>query len=191
MKLIDLLVQELPKRGGWPEKKNWSRLNDFILRNKLTITVIGDCFYFEDWDGDKVTREQYEAASQKIEWEGIGLPPVGCECEYQDSNTNKWYPVTIKYVSDQLVVICGITNILGEEQKTEIAKDIICDKPQFRPVCSEADKKRYAAANAMCKVQECPSGEITPDGVARGEGKLWVDVYDAIAAGKIPGVRIE
>lgn len=69
-----------------------------------------------------------------------GLPPVGVECEYLDSNNGKWYPVTMKYVSDQIVVICGMTNILGEEQGTEIAKDIQLDKPQFRPLRTEAER---------------------------------------------------
>lgn len=73
-------------------------------------------------------------------WNGEGaIPPVGCECEYLDSN-NEWYPVTIKYASNQIVVICGMTNIFGEEQETEIAKDIQLDKPQFRPLRTEAER---------------------------------------------------
>lgn len=112
-------------------------------------------------------------------WNGEGLPPVGCECEYQDSYTNEWYPVTIQYVSDQLIVICGVTNILGEEQKTEIAKDIICDKPQFRPIRSEAERKREAARNGIYAAMDIVDGDIADA------------IYDAIAAGKIPGVKLE
>ena len=127
---------------------------------------------------ETVTREQYEAAlalAQQSVWSGEGLPPVGCECEYQDSNTSKWYPVTIKYISEQLVVICGVTNILGEKQDTEIAKDIICDKPQFRPIRTEAERKREEIINALT------------DYTLRGEAG---DIYWAIAAGKIPGVKL-
>lgn len=145
MTLVELLRQELPKRGGWPEgaKFAWvdpdceirfsNALGDFFAKNKIDNDQIGKHI------GDeriKVTREQYEATG----WDGTGLPPVGVECEYLDSNTGKWYPVTMKYVSDQIVVICGMTNIFGEEQETEIAKDIQLDKPQFRPLRTEAER---------------------------------------------------
>lgn len=119
-------------------------------------------------------------------WNGEGLPPVGCECEYLDSN-NEWYPVTIKYASNQIVVICGTTNIFGEEQETEIAKDIQLDKPQFRPIRSEADRKRDEAVQALC---DAGGGNGKVDEKA-GYGSCWFDVYDAIAAGKIPGVKLE
>lgn len=59
MTLLELLRQELPKRGGWPEGAN------FIAQ--------------EDGGSDRataiVTREQYG-------WDGVGLPPVGCDVEY-------------------------------------------------------------------------------------------------------------
>lgn len=115
-------------------------------------------------------------------WNGEGLPPVGCECEYLDSN-NKWYPVTIKYVSNQIVVICGMTNIFEEEQETEIAKDIQLDKPQFRPIRSEADRKRDAAVGKIFDVI-CKS--LTDE----SESTSFA-IYDAIAAGKIPGVKLD
>ncbi|MHB3890066.1 hypothetical protein ACYBYO_25965, partial [Klebsiella pneumoniae] len=113
-------------------------------------------------------------------WNGEGLPPVGCECEYLDSN-NEWYPVTIKYASNQIVVICGMTNIFGEKQETEIAKDIQLDKPQFRPIRSEAERKRDAAKNAIAEL--CRS--------SASNGHSADLIYDAIAAGKIPGVKLE
>lgn len=92
-------------------------------------------------------------------WNGEGLPPVGCECEYLDSN-NEWYPVTIKYASNQIVVICGMTNIFGEEQETEIAKDIQLDKPQFRPIRSEAERKRDAIISIIDKAyKDCPHSD--------------------------------
>lgn len=119
-------------------------------------------------------------------WNGEGLPPVGCECEYLDSN-NEWYPVTIKYASNQIVVICGMTNIFGEEQETEIAKDIQLYKPQFRPIRSEAERKRDEAVQALCYAG-VGNGKVDEKA---GYGSCWFDVYDAIAAGKIPGVKLE
>lgn len=206
MKLIDLLVQELPKRGGWPrDALSITQDNDGSLCVWDTNDPHYDGFSWKHhtgnslmhfWHGEGtmplsfdhkesiVTYWQYKAAlaaSQKPAWNGEGLPPVGCECEYLDSN-GKWYPVTIKYSSDQLVVISGVTKIFGVEQGTEIAKDIIIDKPQFRPLRTEAERKRDAATEAMQRESD--------------EGDNWIYseyeiIYDAIAAGKIPGVKLD
>lgn len=129
--------------------------------------------------------KKYEAAlaaSQKPAWNGEGLPPVGCECEWRDANVG-WLPVTIKYISEQIVVMASQTNCCGVQELTEIAKDIICDKPQFRPLRSEADKKRDEVVQEILKILEGP-GSPYSDVEAR-------KIYDAIAAGKIPGVKLE
>lgn len=202
MKLIDMLVKELPKRGGWPdgaveccrqygensidfydETGNWD--DDCYL--KYGKDFAKDCIYEEtsrSYRLQSISRSEYESAlsaSQKPAWNGEGLPPVGCECEYLDNN-GKWYPVTIKYASCQLVVISGLTKILGVEQSTEIAKDIITDKPQFRPLRTGSERKREAAIEAMQREAD--------------DGNNWVYseyeiIYDAIAEGKIPGVKLE
>ena len=103
MKLIEMLVQELPKSGGWPEDAEYCHLTQYD-RHCLTIVFshkqigtgnnsitskeemvfsgigsLGDTLY-----GCIVTAKEYEsalAASQKPAWNGEGLPPVGCECE--------------------------------------------------------------------------------------------------------------
>lgn len=202
MKLIDLLVKELPKRGGWPanisyiaqdeesatwgfrykpEKDSddeWMDCSDSGY--EIRIGYIGDA---DDCNTSVVTREQYEsalAASQKPAWNGEGLPPVGCECEYLNSN-GEWSAVTVKYASEQLIVISGATKILGEEQETEIAKDIIIDKPQFRPLRTEADRKRDDAKHAIAEL--CRS--------SASYGHAADLIYDAIAVGKIPGVKLD
>lgn len=200
MKLIDLLVQELPKRGGWPEGvthigQDYDRELMFYGRGRAMTGIFLDelaidhrkCGVSGAGSSSKITQEQYESAlaeSQKPAWNGEDLPPVGCECEYLDNN-GKWYPVIIKYASDQLVVISGVTKILGVEQGTEIAKDIIIDKPQFRTLRSEADKKRDAAVEA---IDYWLPGCI-PD--TPNEFYHAKKIYDAIAAGKIPGVKLE
>lgn len=202
MKLIDLLVQELPKRGGWPEGAieccrhygtnsidfydetgNWD--DDCYIKYGKDFAKY--CIYEETSGSHRlqsVSRSEYEsalAASKKPAWNGECVPPVGCECEYLDNN-GKWYPVTIKYASDQLVVISGVTKILGVEHGAEIAKDIIIDKPQFRPLRTEAERKRDTAIEAMQREAD--------------EGDNWIYseyeiIYDAIAAGKIPGVKLD
>lgn len=79
MTLLELLRQELPKRGGWPEGAVkatsygfipgvhfWDD-NDFMMDySDLTTRMVGEGL---------VTREQYG-------WDGTGLPPVGCDVEY-------------------------------------------------------------------------------------------------------------
>lgn len=198
MKLIDLLVQELPKRGGWPDGVDsiyqdhdggifaWTGSPCKLLFR--TGIIADNCrpYGLDVSIENMVTRNQYKsvlALSQKPSWNGEGLPPVGCECEYLDNN-GKWYPVIIKYASDQLVVISGVTKILGVEQGTEIAKDIIIDKPQFRPLRTEAERKRDAFINAVLDdMRVIPCDLSLRDEVAV--------IYDAIAAGKIPGVKLE
>lgn len=113
MKLIDLLVQELPKRGGWPEGAEiavqdadsqicFSSHSD-VYADKGQTSWFGGDWGDGDWNNpfidtiadDRhkciVSRKQYEsalAASQKPAWNGEGLPPVGCECEYRFPNVN-------------------------------------------------------------------------------------------------------
>jgi hypothetical protein len=102
--------------------------------------------------GISVSREAYESAlaASKTEWDGDGLPPVGCECEWQDKNTKAWIPVVIAYSSERVTVVrelrpskdgdaveCCINNY-GEEERL-----------QFRPIRSEADKKRDEIIEAL------------------------------------------
>lgn len=205
MKLIDLLVREL---NHWPDDVhcmtqdsdgdlNWHNDNSTPELNDEGVTWKCDESWMDyhrgweisdDWKTAIVTRDQYEsalAALQKVEWSGDGLPTVGCECEYHDSN-GEWYPVTIKYASDQLVVISGMTKFLGVEQGTEIARDIIIDKPKFRPLRSEEDKKRDKAAKEMTRHANNDENRVFDAGL-----RNCLSIYDAIAAGKIPGVKLD
>lgn len=131
---------------------------------------------------EKIVEQQLPSEEVRI-WNGEGLPPVGCECEYLDSN-NEWYPVTIKYASNQIVVICGMTNIFGEEQETEIAKDIQLDKPQFLPIRSEAGQERDELAKAL----HIAAGAAPLDLV--GIGPLYLELAYKIIAGEIPHLKI-
>lgn len=109
MKLIDMLVKELPKRGGWPEGAieccrhyetksidfydetgNWD--DDCYL--KYGKDFAKDCIYEETSEShhlQSISRSEYEsalAASQKPAWNGVGLPPSGVECEYISNGTS-------------------------------------------------------------------------------------------------------
>ena len=112
-------------------------------------------------------------------WGGEGLPPVGCECEFMkhmlDAIPN-WRRGIIKYVSEYTVVIVEALSH-GEF----VAHPRTCD---FRPIRSEADKKREDALDAIY-------GAIASAERAHNRSDEADKVYEAIAAGKIPGVKLE
>lgn len=186
MKLIDLLVQELPKRGGWPrgEKYAWCDDDGEIRFNN----ALGDFYPTKEVDRTdrshgigcatiRISREQYEAAfaaSKKVEWDGNGLPPVGCECEYNAYGSG-WKACKVMFVSEYTVLVRRQQDG-GDPEEAFVPEDI-----EFRPIRSEADKKRDAAIEWFVSIM--PTDEMTE--TAAGY------LYDAIAAGKIPGVKLE
>ena len=180
MKLLELLVRELPKRGGWPYGAAKAVSYDFIP---------GVHF----WDGDgfgvdysdlttraleqeEVTREQYEAAMQQPVWNGEGLPPVGVECEFSFSG-EPYRKCEILFLSKYTLVIkdCSLN---GDDEESYCPEDV-----KFRPIQSEADKKREHAVEALSQVVEYRHG--------CGYKPMSGWIYDAIAAGKIPGIKLE
>lgn len=205
MKLIDLLVQELPKRGGWPRDAlsitqdddgslcvwdtNDPHYDGFSWKHHTGNSLM----YF--WRGIKaitlscdhreliVTQDQYEsalAASQKPAWSGEGLPPAGCECELKykcHDDDVYWERVIILWQrgDDTLVEYVGdnFKNTTQLIRKTSMHVD-------FRPLQTKADKKRDEVINEIASMI--------------GRGTFYEDadrIYDAIAAGKIPGVKLE
>lgn len=192
MKLIDLLVQELPKRGGWPKGAEYARVTgfggekllvDFLFPeayNKLSYSIgIIACHLIDagtDVDCHMIRRDSYEsalAASQMPAWNGEGVPQVGCECECSWAG-DEWQPCKILFTSNQFVVV----KLKGSDM--EDAYNI--GDVTFRPLLTEADKRRDAATKAMQR--------------AADDGNNWIYseyeiIYDAIAAGKIPGVKLE
>ena len=184
MKLIDLLVQELPKHGGWPE---WA--------DEACSQGVGKVmFYFQgNLEGDipvivdvtsrqeDVTREQYEAAlaaSKTLEWSGEGLPPVGCECELFDCED--WNPVRIKFVGDKYVVT----------ERTALGYEVVycvAERPErFRPIRTKAERKRDEFAKSLCTHLDDLTDWDSPVGNVHA-----LAIYDAIAAGKIPHITLK
>lgn len=194
MKLIDLLVRELPKRGGWPEGMACacqSRVDGEIYFYKklyqyshITKGLCDFSIYLDSRSKSEgnhdgyiyVTRDQYQsalAASQRIEWSGEGLPPVGCECEarYREVDGAEWFFFRCVGVD------CGVAFGWAGKDAVTLGKGGY----EFRPICSEADKKRDAACRVISDIID-------------GNRDFQFDakkIYDAIAAGKIPGVKLE
>ncbi|KZR30420.1 hypothetical protein A3466_07955 [Enterobacter genomosp. S] len=179
VKLIDILVRELPKRGGWPEGA------DHIATN-------GYWRVFAYWDGSSlkgidlnissdaegyVTREQYEAAlaASKPEWDGDGLPPVGTEAEVSVDGGRTWclYKATSEHNGMRLVEIGDFT------------EEFQSNNWMFRPIRSEADKKRENLAKALHIAAGAAPIEVV------GIGPLYLELADKILAGEVAGIRID
>lgn len=209
MKLIDLLVQELPKRGGWPANSNFvvqDSDRDLKFGKELLIQFerdgvwrsVNGTTYGQVWSTDVrkkgyddkffnikelsddhgtaiVTREQYEAALQQPVWNGEGLPPVGCKFEYGSHRT----AATCLGVGFDMV-FAWKGNPLGEDYEEFMIsiKDSSFHKPR-----TEAERKRE---EAEVNLRTCLIGSGA--GITELAAKT---IYDAIGAGKIPGVKLD
>lgn len=74
-------------------------------------------------------------------WKGEGLPPVGTLCEYEASrlgNKPVWYSVSVKYVSDQTIVLaCTDVPDGGERKNIGVELSIMVGvntDGKFRPI---------------------------------------------------------
>lgn len=200
MKLIDILVRELPKHGGWPEGAveccrhklgnsidfydetgNWD--DDCYL--KYGKDFAKDCIYEPKAETDSlqlISRSEYEAAlaASKPEWDGEGLPPVGCVCEVRVCDGFEKCEIVFSHPKS------GVAFVYLDEENHGGKRPVDCVSPipapsYFRPIRSEADKKRdvaISAIDAACLL-------------VRDDSKTAAAIYDAIAAGDIPGVKIE
>lgn len=174
MKLIDLLVQELPKRGGWPATYNVISTNGYGQVWCYSINASGKTsgkeLYLRSPEEGHVTREQYEvalAATQQPVWNGEGLPPVGCVCEGKQRGQINWTKFTVVAIANDHVF--GFWN-------DNVAVGLSPKMWEFRPIRSEADKKRDEIYLALAYYTNQADA---------------ADIYDAIADGKIPYVHIE
>lgn len=161
----------------------------------------GEYSWEHNWQGSNIIAyrlhqpqgaEQPEASEEDLnecigqapatEWDGEGLPPVGMEIEYKFSKAN--YRTDF---SRGKVLAYGMHNVFMEHwaSKNEFIQPL--DKIEFRPVRSEAERKRYEAVQALCDA----GGGFGKVDEKSGYGSSWFDVYEAIAAGKIPGVKLE
>ena len=109
-------------------------------------------------------------------WNGEGLvPPVGCVCERSWAG-DEWLSCRILFASDQIVVI------KLEESGIEDAYNI--GDVTFRPIRPEAERR----GDDICdKIY----GAMTNAKRKDNRSDMAEEIYDAIAAGKIPGLRLE
>jgi hypothetical protein len=157
MTLLELLRQELPKRGGWPEGVRYITQDNGFSTYKGTICGYDSLPKFNGkiWLSDElcqhaikpmkmdviasdhataiVTREQYEAMG----WDGTGLPPVGVECEYSLNSGRTWFKCKIDYIlgTQGLVMLADVFE--GGQWVSFREYD---GKLKFRPLRTEAER---------------------------------------------------
>lgn len=200
MKLIDLLVQHLGSNGGWPigaavcAQDNDGEVcfyeNSLIRRGGNYLVwlisspnenrVVKRRIFMsqaEDMTESIINREQYEsalAASKQTAWSGEGLPPVGLACEWLASGDHDWMEVKVlAYHEDEV----WLQPLNGAQSFT------VGNPDDFRPIRTEAERKREEFAHACIAIDNNtnPSNSM----------EFFCSIYDAIAAGKIPGIRLE
>lgn len=200
MTLIDLLVQELPKRGGWPEGAlSITQDNDGSLCAWDTNDPHHEGFSWKHhtgnslmhfWHGEEwatplssdhkesiVTYWQYKAAlaaAQKPAWNGEGLPPSGVECEARlRCYASEWFFFRCVGVD------CGVAFGWAGKEAVTLGKGSY----EFRPLRTEAERKRDIAVKVIKGLLMFDYGDDPRVNDA-------TFIYDAIAAGKIPGVKL-
>lgn len=170
MKLIDILVRELPNLGGWPpgSESLYQNAKGHLVgvQGCIVSPVDIELGVVAEDTHRSVTREQYEAAltASKPEWDGVGLPPVGCECEFK-ANDDGWGIGTVLCVGkNRIFWLCHED---GDEYTSEV------NPQEFRPIRSEADKKKEKVVDEIMSWMHY---------AGRAEVEL---IYDAIKSGKI------
>ncbi len=193
MTLLELLVKELPNRGGWPEGaiRAWQNCADNeVYFDDVNMSTVGKrnsrSNYFSTSVSNRgseyaVTREQYEAAQQPV-WNGEGLPPVGVECEVkcEDHDDFEWVKIHVVHVHNGEVI--GIADMPGSRIHDNIGKySSGYNCASFRPIRTESECTREDAIAKMVTAPK-PCGHTIY--------YICREIYDAIAAGKIPGVEL-
>lgn len=193
MTLLEVLIKKLPECDGWPkdaarciyhEHKEGATFYDAegaMVKNG--VGFIDLCI--PDVRRDEVTREQYEAAlaASNPEWDGEGLPPVGCEFLFGTHHTKA------KCIAVGRDVIFASTGNPDEKDGFYEEFVISIHHSKFRPIRSEADKKRDEAVKEMIELIDSLVGERANP--VHGKKAVAEKFYESIAAGKIPHIRID
>ena len=140
--------------------------NMYRATTDLTIEKVdGGCLVTDD------DTRQMENILRGEEWDGQGLPPAGTVCEMSYAG-DAWGKCVIVATGEEQIIFRreGCREFSGHRSNY-----------RFRPILSEADKKRDEAENSL---RTCLAGTGITSLAAKS-------IYDAIAAGKIPGIRIE
>ncbi|WP_316371262.1 hypothetical protein [Enterobacter cloacae] len=186
--LLPRLIAELPELGGWPE---WAYECVLHTGSKKAMFYDEDGRFshqpkFPQIEFDKesdvavsVSREAYEAAlaASKPEWDGDGLPTVGCESQIILGKNGDLGVCEVLFIGSDIIV--------WRQKSTFAEGSSFLRNVRFLPIRSE-EKKRDEVANGLIEYLD---KETDIDNVF--SIKDVIGFYDAIAAGKIPHIRID
>jgi hypothetical protein len=127
MKLLDLLVKELPQRGGWPNRiADVHGLKNWMCGNLLGYTWEhgrGDWFYSEKFE--EVTRKQYEKEVERLK--NITELSVKTDCSFESAAK-----ALMKWINDnghphQTIIIDATSAVLYSGEKSINTEEFIKD----------------------------------------------------------------
>ncbi|HBL4908508.1 hypothetical protein [Enterobacter hormaechei] len=199
MKLIDILVQELPKLGGWPDG-----IDDIEMLSDGTIYFNGDIApdnykltqCSDGWSrlksakdySNAVTREQYEAAlaASKTEWDGEGLPPVGVNAEvfFAVDTEPKWHSFLAKFIGENHVIA-----LVGLEEISYKKDELLTSDVKFAPLRSEWDRKLDEITQSILDILNDYDFELVH--IRSDQKRIATDIVERIASRMIPHTRID
>lgn len=113
------------------------------------------------------------------EWEVMMDRSGNAEVLFADDTEPKWYSFLAKYIGENHVVA-----LVGLEEVSYKISELCTKDVKFAPVRSEEDRKRDESVIAIYdEYLQCATVEKMKD--------VFYALYDAIAAGKIPHIRID
>lgn len=120
-----------------------------------------------------------------IEWNGEGLPPVGCECEAKmprlDSPLWGWRRVK--------VVISGMVKAENECLVYDVETTRPAWADEFRPIRTEEERKREEVIKAITdSIIDFDLASVEHRG---DEQSIAIEIYCRIEAGRIPHVTLK
>lgn len=207
MKLIDILLSKESEGWTWPENSikclqdhdcevRFFDHKGFNHSMSFLSTILSDKYRnfgvsSEDLSHDYfVTREQYEAAlaaSKVPVWDGEGMPPIGCEVEVYH-HPNYGIPEYSAAPGTQAKVVSHQTTTDGNDvaviywDENGGGKSGVFVADCLRTIRTAAERKRDRAVEEMFHAM--------PPGKSPGVDIREI-IYDAIAAGKITGIKLE
>ncbi len=126
--------------------------------------------------GDEADLNECIGQDSSTAWSVRWLPSAGCECEYQYKvHGSEW-------CSFECVAVDG-NAAFGWSNKTPIALQL--NTHNFRQLRTEAERKRDEAIEEMIKIATMYTTK------SLGLGLAFNSIYNFIAAGEIPGVKLE
>lgn len=188
----------MPEVGGFCEvlcgdhtDYDWVKIHVVHIHNGVVIGVVDmpgerihdDIEKYSPGYNRAVFREiaiEEAIAAQPPVWNGEGFPPVGVKCEWFDRNTKEWLPVEVVYSSEWVLVVSGVASN-GDVVELAIERYGDEDRCKFRPIRTEEERRRGLAVGSMERIWESVTGMPACE---------FETIYDDIAAGKIPGVRL-